>query len=86
MSNIYSEENGSMAAIVGWLLIIIGAVFFIATIFSIFLAPHLAPTTHIIIEFLRVDDFYCFLVPLTLPITGLTIYSNWLSMKYLRHS
>ena len=31
------------------------------------------------------DVYYCFLVPLLLPITILAFYANWVSLKFVRH-
>ena len=32
------------------------------------------------------DVYYCYLVPLTIPVTILTCYANWVSLKFFRHN
>ncbi|CAI5737243.1 unnamed protein product [Peronospora destructor] len=32
------------------------------------------------------DVYYCFLVPLTIPVTILACYANWVSLKFFRHN
>ncbi|KAL4456633.1 hypothetical protein ABPG74_000740 [Tetrahymena malaccensis] len=85
-SNVFSEENQNVSMIIGYLCLTFAAVFFTSTLFSIFFAPFLQPTTHNLIDFLTNDKYYCFLIPLSLPVTCLIIYMNWVSMKYFKHS
>ncbi|KAF1779700.1 Phosphatidylinositol N-acetylglucosaminyltransferase subunit Y [Phytophthora cactorum] len=35
---------------------------------------------------LESDVYYCFLVPLTIPVTILACYANWVSLKFFRHN
>lgn len=32
------------------------------------------------------DTYYCYLVPLTIPITMVACYANWVSLKFFRHN
>lgn len=32
------------------------------------------------------DVYYCYLVPLTIPVTILACYANWVSLKFFRHN
>jgi hypothetical protein len=36
--------------------------------------------------FLRNDFYYCTLLPMTLVVTFVAVYLNWLSMKFFRHN
>ncbi|KAI9910896.1 hypothetical protein PsorP6_010389 [Peronosclerospora sorghi] len=31
------------------------------------------------------DVYYCYLVPLTIPVTILACYANWVCLKFFRH-
>jgi hypothetical protein len=32
------------------------------------------------------DVYYCYLVPLTIPVTILACYANWVGLKFFRHN
>ncbi|KAF4315624.1 hypothetical protein BBO99_00009621 [Phytophthora kernoviae] len=32
------------------------------------------------------DVYYCYLLPLTIPVTILACYANWVSLKFFRHN
>lgn len=32
------------------------------------------------------DVYYCYLLPLTIPVTILVCYANWVSLKFFRHN
>ncbi|CAH0479520.1 unnamed protein product [Peronospora belbahrii] len=32
------------------------------------------------------DVYYCYLVPLTIPVTMFACYTNWVSLKFFRHN
>lgn len=32
------------------------------------------------------DIYYCYLIPLTIPVTILACYANWVSLKFFRHN
>ena len=35
---------------------------------------------------LESDVYYCYLVPLTIPVAILACYANWVSLKFFRHN
>lgn len=48
-----------------------------------------APTTEqspSLLLALERDVYYCYLVPLTIPVTILACYANWVSLKFFRHN
>ncbi|KAG5043117.1 hypothetical protein AAZX31_03G099200 [Glycine max] len=70
----------------GCLFLSIGSVFFVGY-FSIAVLCKLFPPSHIpLISALQNDWYYCFLVPLTLPIIVVAVYFHWLSMKLFKHA
>lgn len=46
----------------------------------------LPPTGVWMLDAMRDDWYYCYLVPMVGPVTFLTIYVNWMSMKFFRHN
>ncbi|CAL5195273.1 unnamed protein product [Lathyrus oleraceus] len=70
----------------GWLLLSIGSILFVAYFF-LALFSKLLPPSHIpLISSFQNDWYYCFLVPLTLPIIMVAVYFHWLSMKMFKHA
>ncbi|KAE8987295.1 hypothetical protein PR003_g22259 [Phytophthora rubi] len=39
-----------------------------------------------LLQALERDVYYCYLVPLTIPVTILACYANWVSLKFFRHN
>ncbi|KAK1928511.1 hypothetical protein P3T76_015980 [Phytophthora citrophthora] len=43
------------------------------------------PSSNLLVALER-DVYYCYLIPLTIPVTILTFYANWVSLKFFRHN
>ena len=43
-------------------------------------------TGNFILDWIKDDDYYCYLVPATYVTTAFFMYANWTAMKYFRHS
>lgn len=80
------QHHYDFIRIVGFLCLLSGSVFFILTIFSLFVAKLMPATENVLLEFLRTDQYFCFLVPMLLPSILLGSYLNWFCMKIFRHS
>lgn len=39
-----------------------------------------------LLDALERDQYYCYLLPLTIPVTVLAFYANWVSLKFFRHN
>ena len=70
----------------GIAILIATAIFFIAGMYAVLLSKFMPVINHSLLDFLRQDYYYSFLVPLLLPVSILTIYLNWLGMKFFRHN
>ncbi|KAI5569831.1 hypothetical protein POPTR_012G127000v4 [Populus trichocarpa] len=70
----------------GWLLILIGSVSFVGFLSAAVISKLLPLSDSPIISAIQNDRYYCFLVPLTLPILIIAVYSHWLSMKLFKHA
>ncbi|KAL9234795.1 hypothetical protein vseg_009621 [Gypsophila vaccaria] len=46
----------------------------------------LLPSNNIITSAVQIDRYYCFLVPLSLPVIVLAVYFHWLGMKLFKHA
>ncbi|KAJ8752521.1 hypothetical protein K2173_004809 [Erythroxylum novogranatense] len=69
-----------------WFLIVAGLVSFIGFVFAAIISKLLPSSDNPIVSAIQNDRYYCFLVPLTLPITVIAVYFHWLSMKLFKHA
>ncbi|CAI0412505.1 unnamed protein product [Linum tenue] len=84
-----SQSNSSAAGRAtfwGWFFILIGCVSFLGFFFAAIVSKLLPLSENPIISAVQQDRYYCFLVPLTLPILIVAVYFHWLSMKLFKHA
>ncbi|WCJ38969.1 hypothetical protein M5689_019996 [Euphorbia peplus] len=70
----------------GWLFVGIGSVSFVGFLFAAVVSKLLPLSDNPIISSIQNDRYYCFLVPLTLPVLVVAVYFHWLSMKLFKHA
>jgi hypothetical protein len=70
----------------GYLIVAISCGWFFLMMFNLVGTKLLPETGNRLLDFLRADDYYSILVPLTIPVALVAIYLNWLGMKLFRHS
>ncbi|AES81920.1 putative phosphatidylinositol N-acetylglucosaminyltransferase subunit Y [Medicago truncatula] len=70
----------------GCFLVSIGSIFFAGYFFLALFSKLLPPSQIPLIPSFQNDWYYCFLVPLTLPIFVVVVYFHWLSMKTFKHA
>ena len=63
----------------GVVIVIAAAFLFVVLVFWIAVSKMLPPTDSWLIEWMREDEYYCFLVPLSLLISLLANYIRWFS-------
>ncbi|WCJ36865.1 hypothetical protein M5689_018037 [Euphorbia peplus] len=66
----------------GWLFVAMGSVSFLGFLLAAVVSK-LLPFSD---KSIHNDRYYCFLVPLTLPILVVAVYFHWLSMKLFKHA
>ena len=54
--------------------------------FAIGVAKFLPKSGNEFVDFVIEDNYYCYLVPLTIPTTVVALYANWVSLKFFRHN
>mmetsp|Transcript_25035 Transcript_25035/g.36953 ORF Transcript_25035/g.36953 Transcript_25035/m.36953 type:complete len:110 (+) Transcript_25035:18-347(+) len=77
-SSIHSYRSALLSAVV-----LAGGVCFT---YAAFISNVLPETGNPVIDFIRADQYYCYLVPLTVLPTFVIIYLNWLSMRVFEYS
>ncbi|KAG5238388.1 phosphatidylinositol N-acetylglucosaminyltransferase [Salix suchowensis] len=80
---VFSSETAMFR---GWLFILMGSVSFVGFLFATVISKLLPLSDNPIISAIQNDSYYCFLVPLTLPILVIAVYFHWLSMKMFKHA
>ncbi|EOY32746.1 hypothetical protein QUC31_019284 [Theobroma cacao] len=70
----------------GWLLVGIGSVVLPGFLFTAMISKLLPPSNNHIFAAIQNDRYYCYLVPLTLPVLVVAVYFHWLSMKLFKHA
>ncbi|XP_056168837.1 uncharacterized protein LOC115674106 [Syzygium oleosum] len=70
----------------GSLFVAVGCVCFVAFAYAAVVSKLLPPSDNAVISAVQNDRYYCFLVPLTLPILVVAVYFHWLSMKLFKHA
>mmetsp|Transcript_18606 Transcript_18606/g.25797 ORF Transcript_18606/g.25797 Transcript_18606/m.25797 type:complete len:114 (-) Transcript_18606:52-393(-) len=38
------------------------------------------------LDLIKFDRYYCLLIPMTIPVSLVAVYLNWLSMKFFKHA
>ncbi|KAH6829271.1 hypothetical protein C2S53_011364 [Perilla frutescens var. hirtella] len=64
----------------------VGSVSFMGFVYAAVISKLQSPSPNVIIRAIQNDWYYCFLVPLTLPILLVAVYFHWLSMKLFKHA
>ncbi|KAL7115359.1 hypothetical protein ACP275_04G179300 [Erythranthe tilingii] len=70
----------------GWFFLIVGSFSFVFFLYAAVISKLLPPSDNSVIQAIQNDWYYCFLVPLTLPILFVAVYFHWLSMKLFKHA
>jgi len=75
-----------MTVISGYITIIFAFIYFSFCLYAMIISKFLKRTGHVLLDWIKDDEFFCYLFPLLLPVLFLLAYANWLSLKYFRHS
>ncbi|MBA0819974.1 hypothetical protein Gohar_025632 [Gossypium harknessii] len=92
---VYGDCRSRTTTFWGLLLVGIGTLILPGFLFTAFMSKLLPPSNYPLIAAIRNDrsfsfssmlGYYCYLVPLTLPILVIAVYFHWLSMKLFKHA
>ncbi len=76
----------AQSAFYGYCIIFTAVFVAILFIYSAFLAKLLPHTGYVILDSIKDDYYFCYLVPLTILPTYLIIYLNWLAMRHFEQN
>jgi len=78
------DEEGTRLC--GFALVITTAAVSFLLLYTIVLSKLLPHTGDALLDAIADDTYYCVLLPLTIPVTLIAVYWNWVSMKFFRHN
>ncbi|CAN1189407.1 hypothetical protein LINPERPRIM_LOCUS12895 [Linum perenne] len=74
------------STIQGWFFVATGSISFAGFVFAAIVSKLLPLSSNRVVSAVQNDRYYCFLVPLTLPILFVAVYFHWLSTKLFKHA
>lgn len=80
------DVDNNLAPFIGVGLLLFAACLFIGVFYAMIVSPLVGETGHVLLDFVKADNYYCFLVPLLIPASLIFIYANWVSVKFFRHT
>ncbi|KAH8928639.1 hypothetical protein BT69DRAFT_1212474 [Atractiella rhizophila] len=81
-----SDDMDNDMILYGVFLIFISCTFFILGVWSMAIAPFVPESGFPVLDWLRNDTHYKYLVPLLIPIGLYTVIVNWMGFKMFRHA
>ncbi|DBA00654.1 TPA: hypothetical protein N0F65_003583 [Lagenidium giganteum] len=90
-----AKRAGSTSEVWGYVIVLAAATSFIAAMYTMVGSKvlryalndgHAPATQATILSSIETDFYYCYLIPLTIPISILAFYANWVSLKFFRHN
>ena len=83
----FQRHLNSAVDVKKWIfLLVFIALYFIGFIYCAFISKLLPATGHWLLDSIKNDYYYCYLVPLTIVPTFIVVYLNWLSMKFFENN
>ena len=80
-------ESNETDDIIGYCLIFFGAIIFVGSTYAMIISKIFMPYTgNAILDWVKDDEHYIFLVPSMVVTVIIFAYWNWVSMKFFRHN
>ncbi len=81
---VFYEAN--IATIIGYLLVMFAAVFFLTGVYCLFGEYLIESTGNYVLDSIKDDSWYCYLAPLLLVSSGWIRFINFTAHKFVKHS
>lgn len=72
--------------ILGYLLLITTYFIFLISMYAIVVSKWMPITGNKILDWIAQDTYYCYFIPMIIPVFLLTVIINWLGMKFFRQN
>lgn len=83
LKEVVSNRNLS---IISYALVFGSSLFGVCFLYGAVLSKHIPQTNIYILDQMKKDAYFCYLIPLLIVPTYIVIYLNWLSMKLFQHN
>ncbi|CAM9671918.1 unnamed protein product [Ectocarpus sp. 6 AP-2014] len=82
------EEDAARRRMYFWgcTLLVASGVFFVTSLYAIVFSKLMPSMGHPLLDAVREDSHYCYLVPLTIYPSCAALYMSWVSLKFFRHN
>jgi hypothetical protein len=70
----------------GFVLLLCSHFVFVVSFYAIIVSKWMPETGNKILDAIREDRFYCYLIPMTIPVAITFVVWNWIGMKLFRHN
>lgn len=80
------NEFGVSSKTLGYLILIFTYIGFITSIYALVVSKFVPESGNELLDFIKRDEYYGVLVPLTVPVTLIAVIFNWMGMKFFRHN
>ncbi|CAG8479506.1 5993_t:CDS:2 [Acaulospora morrowiae] len=81
-----SQLDSDTTALWGWILLFSAFCIFVSSMYAIVVSKFVPKTGNKTLDWIKEDQYYCLLVPITLPVTIYAVFWNWLGMKFFKHN
>jgi len=83
----FHKHPNDLVDVKKWIFLLIFVVlYFLGFVYCAFVSKLLPETGHWLLDSIRNDYYYCYLVPLTVVPTFIVVYLNWLSMRFFENN
>eukprot|EP00242_Pyramimonas_sp_CCMP2087_P009778 CAMPEP_0198221664 /NCGR_PEP_ID=MMETSP1445-20131203/84654_1 /TAXON_ID=36898 /ORGANISM="Pyramimonas sp., Strain CCMP2087" /LENGTH=104 /DNA_ID=CAMNT_0043899887 /DNA_START=173 /DNA_END=487 /DNA_ORIENTATION=+ len=80
------DFDGTKLQLWGSVLLLLAIVGIVLGTYALVVSKISHPTEVWVLDELQKDMFYCLLVPMTIPVTLIAVYANWVSLKFFKHA
>ncbi|KAI7890018.1 phosphatidylinositol N-acetylglucosaminyltransferase subunit Y [Mucor mucedo] len=80
------ESTPDTTYLYGYALLISTFVMFMASFYSIIISQYMPDTNIKVLDWIKYDDYYCLLIPISALVFFYWIMWNWMGMKFFRHN
>ncbi|KAI9256316.1 phosphatidylinositol N-acetylglucosaminyltransferase subunit Y-domain-containing protein, partial [Helicostylum pulchrum] len=79
------ETTPDSTYLYGYALLIFTFIMFTASFYSMLVSPYMPDTNIKLLDWVKYDNYYCLLLPITALVFFYWIMWNWMGMKFFRH-
>ncbi|CAG8595818.1 1299_t:CDS:2 [Ambispora gerdemannii] len=86
MTTHLSQLEPDTTSLWGWMLLFATFMMFVSSMYAIVFSKFVPETGNRTLDWIKRDEYYCLLLPITLSVTVYAVFWNWMGMKFFRHN